>query len=161
MASDPAEGGAPVQVPKELVAESVRLLETLSAGERESVILWVGVATQTPARVQRIVIPEQRASRDHFEVPLSARLQLITELGRTGETVLVQLHTHPSEAFHSPVDDRLAVPRQTGALSIVVPHFGQDWSGSLWETSVNRHLGRGRWEELDRVSLGQALEVIG
>ena len=36
---------------------------------------------------------------------------------------MAQVHSHPGEAFHSPADDRWAIPRQVGALSIVLPFF--------------------------------------
>ena len=50
--------------------------------------------------------------------------------------------------FHSCADDRLALPRHTGAISIVVANFATDWDGDLREVSVNCHLGEGVWNEL-------------
>ena len=81
------------------------------------------------------------------------------ELAAGGEKLLAQLHTHPGPAFHSEADDRLALPRHTGAISIVVPHFGQGWEGDLRDVSVNRHLGQGAWQELSRDALSLSFEV--
>ena len=67
--------------------------------------------------------------------------------------------THPGRAFHSPVDDRLALPRHTGAISIVIADFAEKWDGDLEQASVNRHLGAGVWEELDGEAVSRLFEV--
>ena len=38
--------------------------------------------------------------------------------------VAAQVHSHPELAFHSVADDRWAIVRHHGALSLVLPHFG-------------------------------------
>ena len=112
-----------------IVAESARTLRALSGGYRESVVVWTGTHQGETAVVQRIVVPYQRASARHFDVPLRERLRLVTQLATRGETLLVQLHTHPGAAFHSAIDDRLALPQHTGAISIVVADFAATWDG--------------------------------
>jgi hypothetical protein len=37
--------------------------------------------------------------------------------------IAAQIHTHPKRAFHSAADDKWAIVRHTGALSLVIPHF--------------------------------------
>ena len=37
--------------------------------------------------------------------------------------IAAQVHTHPFEAFHSEADDRWAIVRHVGAVSLVVPYF--------------------------------------
>ena len=146
-------------VPRAIIGESVRKLRSLSGGYRESVILWTGTHRAEEAMVRRIVVPRQRASALHFDVPLRERLRLARELAGCGEKLLVQLHTHPAEAFHSDTDDRLALPRHTGAISIVVPDFAAEWEGDLSQLSVNRHLGEGVWEELSQEAVTMLIEV--
>ncbi len=73
--------------------------------------------------------------------------------------VLAQLHTHPGMAFHSLADDRLALPRQTGAISIVVPDYGADWDGDFRDVSINRHLGEGVWQELGTEEAHSVLRI--
>ena len=92
----------------------------------------------------------------HFDVPLWERLRIARQLAGCGEKLLVQLHTHPGRAFHSAVDDRLALPRHTGAISIVIPDFADEWNRNLQQVSVNRHLGAGVWEELG----GKAVSLL-
>ena len=135
-------------VSRSILRESAVTLRSLSGGVRESAILWIGESDDRKARVRGITVPKQLTSAAHFKVPLEERLKLAQRLAYSGEKLLVQLHTHPGEAFHSPTDDRLALPRHTGALSIVVPNFADEWSGDLEEISVNYHLGGGVWTEL-------------
>ena len=146
-------------VSRSVLHESAVTLRSMSGGVRESVILWVGTAGDKEALVRCIVVPRQSASAKHFDVPLGERLKLAQQLLASGEKLLVQLHTHPREAFHSLADDRLALPRHTGALSIVIPNFASRWSGDLCDASVNRHLGGGMWEELSPEVAARLIEV--
>ena len=146
-------------VSRSVLHESAVTLRSMSGGVRESVILWTGTAGDKEVLVRRIVVPRQSASAKHFDVPLDERLKLAQRLLVSGEKLLVQLHTHPREAFHSLADDQLALPRHTGALSIVIPDFASRWSGDLCDTSVNRHLGGGVWEELSPEVVARLFEV--
>ena len=146
-------------VPRDIIIKSAATLRSLSGGHRESVVLWTGTHHAEVALVQRIIVPCQWASSLHFDVPLQERIRIMRQITSCGERLLAQLHTHPSKAFHSPADDRLALPRHTGAISIVIPNFAEKWSGDLQETSVNRHLGGGVWEELSREAVSILFEV--
>ena len=147
-------------VPRRTLVESAEALRSLSGGVRESVVLWVGREQAGRALVQRMVVPRQRTSAIHFDVSLKERLRIVRELATADEQLLVQLHTHPGEAFHSSTDDRLALPRHSGAISIVVPYFGREWKGDLRHVSVNRHLGAGMWSELSQDAVSLAFEVV-
>ena len=152
--------GSRYVVHQDTVKESALTLRSLSRGQRESVILWLGTADNEAAMVRRIVVPKQTGSAGHFDVPLGERLKLAQQFACSGEKLLVQLHTHPRQAFHSDADDRLALPRHTGALSIVVPEFAANWEGDLRDVSVNCHLGGGVWVELGQEAVSTLFEVI-
>jgi hypothetical protein len=132
-----------------------------SAGWQEAVILWQGrILSENLAEITQFVLPLQDTGPLHFSVCLAERLRLLDVVSASEEFILVQLHTHPREAFHSPADDRLAIPKHTGAISIVVPDFGMFWRGDFLETSVNRHEGGGHWRELGKDEVSQLLEVV-
>ena len=151
--------GLKYALPLKILVESARILRSLSGGVRESVVLWTGSNRAGEALIRSIVVPHQLASAIHFEVPLAERLQIAQQLANSGEKLLVQLHTHPGRAFHSLIDDRLALPRQTGALSIVVADFATKWDGDLQQLSVNYHLGEGVWTELSPETVSTLFEV--
>ena len=146
-------------IPGAILKASAETLRSLSNGVRESVVLWVGTERSDGALVQRLLVPHQLVSAKHFEVSLEERVRIIRELGDSGEKVLAQLHTHPRRAFHSCADGRLALPRHTGAISIVVPDFAAAWDGDLKRTSVNCHLGKGVWSELTPKAVSELFDI--
>ena len=157
----PGRTAVPImRVERGLVRESALILRELSDDRTEAVLLWVGVRNHAHARVWRIVVPEFTSTWRHFEVSLDVRIALASALAAEGEMVLAQLHTHPGPAFHSGADDRLALPRHTGAISIVVPDFAADWNGDLEDVSVNVHRGAGAWRELAGGKVSSVIEVI-
>lgn len=149
-----------MRVERSLVRESALMLREMSDDRTEAVLLWVGVRNDAHARVKRIVVPEFTSTWRHFEVSLDVRIALAGTLAAEGEMVLAQLHTHPGPAFHSRADDRFALPRHTGAISIVVPDFAADWHGDLEDVSVNVHRGAGVWRELADWEVSSVIEVI-
>lgn len=149
------------EIARGLLRQSARDLARLSDTCREAVVLWTGlVASPTRAIVTAVIVPVQVASKLHFDVSAKERIRIATQLSNGRELLLAQLHTHPCEAFHSSVDDRLAIPRHTGAISIVVPNFATGWTGDLLATSVNRHLGAGQWEELSPIAVQKLFKVL-
>ena len=146
-------------VSRSTLAESAATLRALSGDVRESVVLWIGTEQDGKALVQEMVVPRQRASAVHFDVPIEERLRLAQQLAASGQRLLVQLHTHPGRAFHSLADDRLALPRHTGAISIVIANFARGWDGNLRHASVNHHLGGGAWSELRSGAVAELFEV--
>lgn len=144
-----------------LLSESAAALWNTGQGVREAVILWQGkVVSPTDAEVTKIIIPRQVTGPLHFNVPLPERLRIMRELASLGEFVLIQLHTHPREAFHSEADDTMAITKHTGAISIVVPNFGRGWTGDLSKTSVHQHLGAARWRQLKTPEVLALFEVV-
>jgi hypothetical protein len=149
------------RIPAPIVEASVCALRDGSAGTREWVILWQGkIFDETTAKVTRVHVPRQNTGPLHFNISIDERLRLLDDVSAEGEFILAQLHTHPRQAFHSEVDDRLAIPKHTGAISIVVADFGVGWNGDFLATSVNRHLGAGRWHELRPDEVRELLEVV-
>jgi hypothetical protein len=149
------------RVPPAVLVSTAALLRDLSAGRREAVVLWQGqVVDAATAQVTKVIVPIQSTSDRHFDVPLNERLRLAQAVSAESEFILVQLHTHPHEAYHSKADDAMAFTKHTGAISIVVPDFGRGWTGDFLATSVNIHLGAGHWRELSSVEVAALLEVV-
>ena len=149
------------RVPASVLAGTARALFETGGGIREAVALWAGrVRDATLAEVTRIVVPHQVTGPLHFNVPLQERLRILRELSPLGEFVLVQLHTHPRQAFHSEADNTMAITKHTGAISIVIPNFGRNWDGGLAATSVHQHLGAARWRKLPPAEVRALFEVV-
>jgi hypothetical protein len=74
----------------------------------------------------RLVIPDQVATpvpECRVDVTATGKLSLAVALPPS-EQYVARIHSHPGQAFHSPVDDANPAITHTGAISIVVPYFG-------------------------------------
>lgn len=149
------------RIPAPILPATAQALRNEGNGVREAVALWQGrVLSEEVAEITKLHVPRQLTGPLHFNVPLDERLRLVREVSKEDQYILVQLHTHPRQAFHSDVDDRLAITKHTGAISIVVPDFGLRWNGDLLHTSVNRNLGGGKWIELSAAEVSQLFEIV-
>lgn len=118
----------------------------------EATVVWLGrVVDETHAEILEAFAPEQigYVSEDGVAVEVTQRglAELISGLPE-GIVVLARVHSHPSAAYHSAVDDDNLLISHEGAISIVVPDFARAGM-ELATCSVNelRH-GQG-WRELD------------
>ena len=149
------------RVPTRLLADSAQTLRQLGGAVKEAVILWQGrVVTQSEAEITKIIVPHQVTGPLHFNVPLEERLRIVEQVTADRQFVLIQLHTHPFEAFHSKADDVLAITKHTGALSIVIPNFGMQWDGDLRETAIYFHLGAAVWRRVRPDVIPVLFEIV-
>jgi hypothetical protein len=60
------------------------------------------------------------------------------ELHQRGLTLAGQIHGHPTDAYHSGLDDAWAIATLPGSISVVVPDFARDGRASLPKSEVFR-----------------------
>jgi hypothetical protein len=137
----------PHHVPRAILADTGEFLRKAGRRGIEGVVLWIGRRLEGRFTVERMVIPEQIASRWYFEVPLEERIRIAMSLAEE-EAVALQVHTHERMAFHSPTDDRKAIIDRRWALSVVVPNFCRDGLVDLQGTTVFALRGQLDWVEL-------------
>ncbi|MCW2984443.1 MAG: hypothetical protein JWR63_2013 [Conexibacter sp.] len=138
-------------VPKQVLEDTWALLREPGEERLEAIVLWLGgVLDSRRAEILAAYRPEQVAYRSELglavEIPQAALTALVAALPE-GVHPLVRVHSHPTHAYHSPVDDRNMVIGHVGALSVVVPDFAAGLA-SLEGCSVNRLDADGRWTEL-------------
>ena len=114
---------SPVTISSELLNQTLSQLQSVGRRRSEHVLLWLGKRQNGSITVDKLWVPEQRAGRDFFEIPEHSIQALFDELRRNRLIVAAQVHTHPREAFHSWADDKWAIVRHAGALSLVLPYF--------------------------------------
>ena len=108
----------PVEISSAQIAETIQLLR--EAGRQECILLWLGRREHGLQRIIDVYKPVQEADRDYFEIPRQGMAVLMERLRTQGLYVVSQVHTHPELAFHSRADDKWAIVRHAGALSIVL-----------------------------------------
>jgi proteasome lid subunit RPN8/RPN11 len=111
--------------------------------------------------ISEISIPQQEAEEDYFRIPPDSMIEFTNHLRRRRLVLLAQVHSHPREAFHSNADDRWAVVRHEGALSIVVPEFASKTTVRNFEkdTAVFRLTSDDRWQKIELTELSTFLSV--
>ena len=134
-----------------------------SAGQDgyESFVLWSGTRDEDTFTVAKVHFPEQTSYQ--FDSGLCVRVngpelhRLNVWLYEAQQVIGVQVHSHPTDAYHSDTDDTYPIATLDGSLSIVLPFFGRDG----WKSSgiAAYRLGQGGWVEVTE-PLGNLIEVI-
>jgi hypothetical protein len=110
-------------LPKPLLAKTFELIRQCGRGRRECQVLWTS-AWQSPAFISDVVHPAHSAHVGGFTLESRWISSFWLELAAQSKGVRVQVHTHPSAAFHSSTDDQYPIINTPGFLSLVIPGFG-------------------------------------
>ena len=148
--------------PSSLVDATLTRLREAGQDRRECVMLWLGRREGEFLRVYEAYRPIQKAAEDMFEIPRVGMTALHAELRKRRLMVAAQVHSHPGEAFHSRADDRWAIIRHEGALSLVVPHFASETTrfNFLDQTKIYQFAAAARWTEVPRMQVeGSWLQI--
>lgn len=117
-------------VSRDVLRRTESALQEAGARGCELFALWSGTVRDETFSAQTVHIPEQKAYRLPegllVKVEAPALHQLNVWLYEHQETLAVQVHAHPTRAFHSPTDDTYPIVTELGSLSIVAPYFARD-----------------------------------
>jgi proteasome lid subunit RPN8/RPN11 len=149
----------PIEISSTGIIETIRLLR--EAHGRECVLLWLGRREAGVQRVIEVYRPTQKASSDYFEIPRNGMTELMDRMRAQGLYVASQVHSHPEEAFHSRADDRWAIVRHCGALSIVLPWFATTTTlENFFQTAAVYQLdAMNIWRQLEGAQLTNAIRT--
>lgn len=137
-------------VPNEVVDHTAAAIRNAGDDGYEVFVLWTGVVQGREFMVRQHHIPRQ-ASR-HAAVGACVMVggdelhRLNVWLLEHRQTLGIQVHSHPRDAYHSETDDAHPIVTLFGGLSIVVPHFGRD--GLLGSGTAILRLTQLGWHEL-------------
>lgn len=134
-------------VPSEIVEDTEESLVAAGSKGFERFVLWSGNIEGSDFIVETVHVPEQEAYK--FDTGLLVRIEgdalhrLNAWLYESGEILGVQIHAHPTLAYHSETDDTYPIITTLGGLSIVTPDFCA--SGLFVEDSAFYRLAREGW----------------
>ncbi len=146
-----------VRVPRELALETHDRLRLIGRQDLEGFALWAGVLEDGIFIVTHVRIPEQAGLRTDDGVLVAVGSDELHRLNvwlyEEGLTLIAQIHSHPTDAYHSETDDALPIVTTLGGLSLVVPFFARA-TFSLDDYAVYRLMPHEGWTELaaDEVS---------
>lgn len=139
-----------LQVPREVLAQTQKVLRAYGERGCEGLVLWVGTVEDKSAAITRVVVPEQNPIKSEngvgYFVEQPALFQLSQFLRKEKLRLIAQVHSHPTEAYHSDTDDRYAIVTEEGGFSLVVPDFARRTVEV--DTCAIYRLMRGSWIEL-------------
>jgi hypothetical protein len=150
--ADGLSGASTFTVPGTIVAETIAVMQEAGAGGFEAFVIWGGrwsapdtigvttayLPTQTPHQT-----PEGLAVTLDGDALFAANMSMY----QRDEILVAQVHSHPTDAFHSELDDAMPIVTMRGALSGVVPDFGADGPDGFTTWAWYRLTAPGRFDE--------------
>ncbi len=142
-------------IPRAILDSTLQTLADAGWDGDEAFVLWSGVLENdgTELSITTATRPEQHplAGSDGLlvVVPGTALAEVNLACYRRGEILAGQVHTHPTDAYHSTTDDHYPLVTLLGALSLVVPDFACGGRTGMRRWAWYRLTGPGRWSPID------------
>jgi hypothetical protein len=137
-------------VPLDLIDQTLEPLQEAGRQGYEAFVLWGG-RLDGPNRFEFVsaYFPEQTTSRGEDGLLVAVEGEALFRVNRAfygeGLALAGQVHSHPTDAYHSDTDDAYPLMTLTGGLSGVVPDFGHGGRNRLDEWAWYRLIGPGEW----------------
>ena len=149
-------------VPEQVVETTDAQLREVGTQADECFVLWVGRFHAQQFHVEQAYVPAQEAHRLASGVCVTvdgAELHRLNKwLYANTLTLAVQVHTHPTRAYHSDTDSTYPIVTQQGGLSIVVPDFGR---GGLRGRGVQTYRLNDRgWRHVGRFAASRLVQIV-
>ena len=142
--------------------DTIRFLRTAGEDGCEGFVLWGGkIIGEDTFEFSSAIVPAQRASATRHGLLVTVSGEALFTVNRAlyerGEILGAQVHSHPTDAYHSSTDDEYPLATLLGALSIVVPNFARRAPEDMEEWAWFRLSARGRWDPIDDAT---ELEIV-
>lgn len=129
----------------------------------EGVALLSGKREGNIFKVLNTIIPKQEAYSHKggllYTVDADELHRINVWLYRNSQQLICQIHSHPSEAYHSDTDDAYPIIATIGGVSIVIPDFGfGDIDPNLW--AVYRLNNINSWVELTAKEVSTTIKLL-
>jgi hypothetical protein len=146
-------------IPVATLVSTLRFLRQKGEYGHEGVVLWPGYISDTGEFIVKgPIIPKQITGRLYFRIPNDEVFNIIEYTSERGWVIPIQVHSHPQEAFHSPVDDERAFVQHVNAISIVIPYFGNiNISDFIGEASCYRLVSGNNWAHIPDTEISKIL----
>lgn len=139
-------------IPRSIAASTLDVVERAGASAVEAFVLWGGVVDESRFVYTSVLIPEQVAHQTADGLLVTVEGQALFEANkafyRRGEILGAQVHSHPTEAYHSTTDDCFSLVTLAGALSVVIPNFGRDRFDGIRDWAFYRLVRGSEWSPL-------------
>lgn len=153
-----------VTIPQRVIDGGRDILRAAGRAHLEGMVLWAGRQDGQTFHVTDLIVPRQKGLRTKDGVCVvvdgDELHRLNIHLFETDLRLIAQIHSHPTEAYHSETDDRYAVATTIGSFSLVVPDFAIR-PFTLTECAIYRLKASGEWSPVDETQLPNKLMIKG
>jgi len=142
-------------VPLLIIEQTLEPLRAAGANGCEAFVLWGGRLEEHGRRLafECAYVPEQTTSRTSDGLLVVVEGDALFRVNRAfyerGLILSAQIHSHPTDAYHSATDDAFPLMTLTGGLSGVVPDFGAAGRDGLSGWAWYRLIGPAEWISVD------------
>lgn len=148
-------------VPKEICELTDSELRAAGRTSNEYFVLWSGTAQGERFHIKTFHAPRQTAFQLETGLCVQVDADELDRLNRwlyeASERLAVQIHTHPTTAFHSDIDDTFPIVTTLGGLSLVVPDFC--CHGVRGPGTALYRLASDGWQELSQIDARHILQM--
>lgn len=149
-------------VPRRLADLAQQHMRSVGKKGHEGFALWIGRRVDETFFVDETLIPEQRGLcfADGVCVTVSGQelFRINQYLFASGRQLIAQLHSHPTDAYHSETDDTYPIATVAGAFSLVVPDFAAR-PFSLRECAVYRLVPGEGWIDFPATAVNRVIQL--
>lgn len=139
-----------IQIPSTVLNPTLEFLVERGEQGHEGFVVWGGRRTDDVLQFASCYVPEQTAHDTPDGLLVVVEGEALFRMNRAfyhrGEIAAGQVHTHPTDAYHSSTDDHYPLVTLRGALSLVIPDFAKDGRAGLDRWAWYRLRDQGCWE---------------
>ncbi|WP_165354451.1 Mov34/MPN/PAD-1 family protein [Nocardioides glacieisoli] len=138
-------------VPDSVLAPTLEFLQERGQLGHEGFVVWGGkVVDEDTLHFTSCYVPQQTAHKTANGLLVVVDGVALFRMNRAfyerGEIAAGQVHTHPTDAYHSSTDDHFPLVTLCGALSLVVPDFARHGRASMDRWAWYRLREHGTWD---------------
>ncbi len=118
-----------VELPRRVLDGTKDDLLTFGREGNEGLVLWVGELGPSGAKIRGALVPPQRSIKSEdgvgYFIETNTLFTINKFLSDHKLRLIAQVHSHPTDAYHSKMDDEYAIVTTEGGFSLVVPDFAR------------------------------------
>jgi hypothetical protein len=142
---------------EDVILRTIAFLREVGQAGNEGFVLWSGTFEDPRTfHFRTSIIPAQEAHTTAtgllVVVPGAELFVVNRDVHSRGEVLAAQVHSHPTDAYHSTTDDRYPLVTLVGALSVVIPNFARNAPADVAEWAWLRLSAHGTWEPADEAT---------
>ncbi|MCF8379388.1 MAG: Mov34/MPN/PAD-1 family protein [Bacteroidales bacterium] len=128
----------------------------------EAVSLFAGYSEDNSFYIEELIIPKQKCFKGKhglmYTVDGEELHRINTWLFENKMSLIAQIHSHPEEAYHSPIDDRYPIVDTFGGFSLVVPYYATGIL-SMKDWACYRLSEKNKWNELSESQINTLFQI--